>query len=90
MRFEMCGLKLRVESKMTPRFLTSGDYGIIVSLQIMGERVDVGVFMYGRCKNRASVFPGLNASELLDSHLCMVSIAEYIMFGDSLGLSVHN
>ena len=42
------------------------------------------------CKNRASVFPGLNISELLDSHLCIVSIAEDIMFGDSLGLSVHD
>ena len=90
MRFEMCGLKLRIESKMTPRFLTSGDYGIIVSLQMMGERVDGGMFLYGRCKNRASVFPGLNASELMDSHLCIVSITEYIMFGDSLWLSLHD
>ena len=71
----MCGLKLRVESKVSPRILTSEEYGIIVSLQIMGEGVDGGVFIYGRCKNRASVFPGLNASELLDSHLCIESIA---------------
>ena len=66
MRFEICGLKLGVESKMTPRFLSSGEYGITVSLQIMGEGVDGAVFMYGKCKNRASVFPGLNASELLE------------------------
>ena len=41
----------------------------------MGEGVDGRVFLYGRCKNMDSVFPGLNASELLDSHLCIVSIA---------------
>ena len=86
----LCGLKLRVESKMTPRFLTFSEYGIIVSLQMMGEGVNGGVFMYGRCKNRASVFPKLNASELMDSHLCIVSISEDIMFGDSLGLSEHD
>ena len=39
----LCGLKLRVESKMTPRFLTSEEYGIIVSLQMMGEGVDGSV-----------------------------------------------
>ena len=86
----VCGLKLRVESKMTPRFLTYGDYGIIVSLQMMGEGVDGREFLYGRCRNRASVFHVLNASELLDRHLCIVSIAEDIMFWDSLGLSLHD
>ena len=55
----------------------------------MGEGVDCRVFIDGRCKNRASVFPGLNASELLHIHLCIVSIAEDIIFGYSLGLSVH-
>ena len=69
MRFEICGLKPRVESKMTPRFLTSDEYGIIVSLQRMGDGVDGGLFIYGRCKTKASVFPGLDASELLYSHL---------------------
>ena len=63
---------------------------VIVSFQIMCEGVDGGVFLYSRCKNRASVFPGLNVGELLDSHLCIVSIAEDIMFGDTLGLSVHD
>ena len=39
----LCGLKLRVESKMTSRFLSSEEYGIIVSLQMMGEGVDGSV-----------------------------------------------
>ena len=41
----------------------------------MGEGVDGGVILYGRCKNR---------------DLCIVSIAEDIMFGHWLGLSVHD
>ena len=56
----------------------------------MGEGVDGRVILYGRCKNRDYVSPELNAGKLLDSHLCIVSIAEDIMFGDWLGLSVHD
>ena len=41
---------------MTPIFLTSGEYGIIVSLQMMAEGVDGGVFLYSRFKKRSSVF----------------------------------
>ena len=66
------------------------EYGIIVSLQMMSEGVDGRVFLYGRCKNRASVFPGLNSSELLDSFIYVLCLSEDIMFVDSLGLSVHD
>ena len=41
MRFEICGLKLKVESKMIPKFLTSVEYGIIVSMQMM-EKESMG------------------------------------------------
>ena len=77
----MCGLKLRVESKMTPRFLTSGEYGIIVSLQMMGEGVHSGVILYSICKNRAYVFLGLNESELLDSHLLLCLSRKILCLG---------